>query len=55
MPDTLESRRTKRGAQGYGGLNEGELQSTIFRTIPNPNPNGGPTCTEVKVKLRETT
>ena len=24
MPDTLESRRTKRGAPGYGGRNEGE-------------------------------
>ena len=38
-PDTLESRRTKRGAQGYGERNEGEcgVPSTGLHTEPEPS------------------
>ena len=30
-------------------------QHHVFRTTPNPNPNGGPARPEVKVQLREAT
>ena len=53
MPDTLESHRTKRGAQGYGGRNEGECGVPPHRTTPSPNPQGGPVRPRGRVKLRD--
>ena len=41
MPDTLESRRTKGGAPGYGGRNEGECgvppHTGLHRSRTNPH------------------
>ena len=44
MPDTLESRRTKRGAQGYGGRNGNAAyaRSTTFPVYTEPEPTRWP-------------
>ena len=57
MPDTLESRRIKRGGPRIRGAQRRRVRSTIFRTTPNPNPDRGRPRVPAqrgKVKLPET-
>ena len=59
MPDTLESRRTKRSAQGYGGrATKASPSGSAEYHLPDytePEPKRRPARPRRKVKLRETT
>ena len=56
MPDTLESRRTKRGAQGYGGRNEAKASAEYhLLDYTEPEPKRRPSPPEEEGEASETT